>query len=127
MVENASNNVVGYVGLDMNQKYNTCFIEYYIFKQNRKNGYCKEAVQALAEMALNQKLFLPVKTVRDNIFEREPAKITSIRARIATTNELSKRAILSCGFMYEATLHKTMCFEGPGWVDEDIYYLTKSE
>lgn len=123
--EKTSRNVVGYVGLLIRDDFNTALLEYYIFKEYRQNGYCKEAVSALTDMALDNRLYFPEETIRKGVYGRKIEKIQTVRARIATINEPSIRTILSCGFSLEATLHKTMHKYGMGWIDENVYYLSK--
>lgn len=117
--------VIGYIGLSIKQQSATGLLEYYIFKEHRKQGYCKEVVKALVNVTMAGKLYEPQETVRDCVYKKKTIKLNAIRARIATVNTPSIKTVESCGFIYEATIHKTMHKEGIGWMDEDIYYITK--
>lgn len=117
--------VMGYVGLTIHNASATGLLEYYVFKEHRRQGYCREAATALISKALNKKLYKPVKTVRENIYKRRSIEVHIIRARISSINTASIKTVESCGFIHEATIHQTMYRSGLGWTDEEIYYITK--
>lgn len=121
---NSTHSLLGYVGLSIHTRSATGLIEYYIFKQYRKKGYCKEAVNALADKVKNNQLYGPVESIQEGVYSEEAIKINAIRARIAVINTASIKTVQSCGFIYEATINKTY-FSANGWVDEVIYYLPK--
>ena len=123
--EKNTHTVIGYVGLSIHEVSATGLLEYYIFKEFRQKGYCKEAIAALVERALKNKLYLPVETVQVGVYAKRVIKLNAIRARIATTNSASLKTVQSCGFLHEATIHKSMHKSGLGWLDEEIYYLPK--
>lgn len=117
--------IMGYVGFSYKTNTQTALLEYYMFKQYRHNGYCKEAIKALCNMALNGRLFVPDETVYDYIYKKRKAKIGTIRAKVAANNITSIKTVESCGFCHESTLHNNMYNADVGIVDEKIYYLTK--
>ncbi|MDE6407969.1 MAG: GNAT family N-acetyltransferase [Anaeroplasmataceae bacterium] len=123
--EKHTHNAIGYVGLTLKEVSATGLLEYYIFKEYRKQGYCKEAVKTLVNVALADKLYEPKETVRDDVYSKKTMKFNAIRAGVSTVNTASLKTVESCGFIYEATLHKTLHKEGIGWTDEKIYYIPK--
>lgn len=118
---------IGFAGITIHGTTSTGLIEYYIFKEFRKQGYCKEAIKYLVNKIFNQELYDPVETLRETIFEKKVIKVKTIRARISAINTASINTIKSCGFIHEATIHNTMYLEGIGWTDEEIYYLPNKE
>lgn len=125
--EKNTHSVIGYVGLNIRRETATGLLEYYIFKEYRKCGYCKEAVKTLVNVAMEGKLYEPKETVRDCVYDRKAVKLNAIRARISTANTASLNTVKSCGFIYEATIHKTMPMKGIGWTDEEVYYIPMEE
>ena len=126
--EKKTKEVIGFIGIDPHEQPATGWIEYYIFKDYRKKGYCNEAVTALIDKALNGKLYLPsTETVWRYVYNRKVLKLNAIRAWISEMNIPSIKAIESCGFSYEATFHKTIFNKDTGWTDKRIYYLPKGE
>lgn len=125
--EQATHKVIGYIGLSIYDSSATGLIEYYIFKEYRKNGYCKEAIKCLVNKALNHKLYEPVETLREYIYKKKVIKLNAIRARISAINVASIETVKSCGFIHEATVHKTMHISNIGWTDEEIYYFPVME
>lgn len=115
--------LLGYIGLSVEPSA-TGLLEYYIFKDERRKGYCKEAVEALTEITLRGKLYGPVETVRRGVYRKRAVRLNAIRARISALNTASQRTVESCGFVHEATIHKIFYQRTAGWVDEKIYYLT---
>ncbi len=122
--EKTTHAVVGYIGLFILKPLATGLLEYYIFKEYRKRGYCKEVALVLIQKALNKKLYEPVATVQEYIYKKKAIKINAVRARIAVTNTASINTVKSCGFIHEASLHQTM-FKNDSWEDEELYYITK--
>lgn len=94
-----------------------------LYKEYRKCGYCKEAVKALVNVTMAGKLYEPQATVRDYVYEKKVVKLNAIRARISTVNTASLNTVKSCGFIYEATIHKIIPKQSLGWTDEEIYYI----
>jgi RimJ/RimL family protein N-acetyltransferase len=123
--EKTTHDIIGYLNLNICNSLNTGFIRYYIFKEYRNHGYCKEALFALVGKLFNNKLYVPIETAREFIYKRKIIKVETIRARIAADNEYSIKTVQSCGFINEATIHKTMCRCGQNWIDEEIFYKTK--
>lgn len=123
--EKETKNIVGYVGLEVDDKTYTARIEYYIFAQYRKRGYCKEAVVALRNEAFSDNLLVSVETARNGVFSKKPVRIEIIRAAIRENNLPSLNTVQSCGFEFEARIHKNMYQEGIGIFDELNYYITK--
>ena len=128
VLEDKSNNkVLGYVGLGYNWKTHTAMLEYYIFKQYRNSGYCKEAVAALCREGFSKKLIVSEETVLIGVYKGKKADIQIIRAKIASINEPSIKTVESCGFTHEATIHSSMYIAKVGAVDEKIYYMQKEK
>ena len=116
--------VVGFVSLRMYSPA-TAGLEYYVFKEYRRNGYCKEAVSVLTEKALRGELFEVKETVLDAVWDKKPAKIDLIRAQIPGINEPALNAIRSCGFIHEGTLHRSIAAEKNQYINEEIFYKAK--
>lgn len=125
--EKETKNIVGYAGLELDEKTCTARLEYYIFAQFRKRGYCKEAVLALCKEAFSGNLHMSVETARNGVFLQKPVQIEIIRAKIRENNLHSVNTVQSCGFQFEARIHKTMFQEGVGIFDELNYYTTKEK
>lgn len=125
--EKTTHKVIGYVGLSLFEESATGLLEYYIFKEYRNQGYCKEAITKLVNMALNDKIYKPIGTVQEYVYKKRSIKFNAIRARISVTNTASVKTVESCGFICEATLHKTMHRVDSGWTDEKIYYITREQ
>ncbi len=119
----ADRKILGYIGLSIKEASATGLLEYYLFKEERRKGYCKEAVGALTETALRGKIYEPVETVQLGVYKRKVIHLNAIRARISSVNIASQKTVESCGFVHEATIHQTL-YKGKGWTDEEIYYLT---
>lgn len=122
----ADNKLLGYLGLSIKKQTATGLLEYYIFKEERGKGYCKEAVEALARIALKGRLYEPVERVQIGVYGKKAIHLNAVRARISSANLASQRTVESCGFVHEATVHQTMCNADMGWTDEKIYYLTSA-
>ncbi len=118
--------LLGYIGLSIKKETSTGLIEYYIFKEERRKGYCREAVETLTQITLRGKLYEPVETVQRGVYRRKALRLNAIRARISSLNTASQNTVASCGFVHEATIHQTMHKGTAGWTDEEIYYLTSS-
>lgn len=118
--------LLGYIGLSIKEKTATGLLEYYLFKEERRKGYCKEAVGALAKITLNGKLYEPRETVRLGVYGKKVIRLNAIRARISSANTASQRTVERCGFAHEATIHQTLNKGPAGWTDEEIYYLTSA-
>lgn len=123
----ASQNMIGYIGLSVKDESATGLLEYYIFKEYRNMGYCKEAITALVDKALSGKLYKPVEVAQRFVYGRKRITLNAVRARISTVNVPSINTVTSCGFVHEATIHKTMNKPGIGWTNEEIYYITKEK
>jgi RimJ/RimL family protein N-acetyltransferase len=123
--ERKTHRIIGNVGLNIHDGYNELSLEYYIFKQFRHNGYCKEAALALIDRLLKHKLYTPIETLREYIYKKKRVKIDTVRAMIATTNEASKKVAQSIGMIHEATLSNRMKSSDFNWVNEEIYILPK--
>lgn len=121
----ADRKLLGYIGLSLRETSATGLLEYYLFKDERRKGYCKEAVEALTEITLQGKLYLPVETVQLGVYRKKAIRLNAIRARISSLNIASQRTVESCGFVHEATVHQTMYKGTAGWTDEEIYYMTR--
>ena len=117
---------VGYIGLSIKEASATGLLEYYLFKDERRKGYCKEAVGALTELALRGKLYEPVPTVQLGVYRKKAIRLNAVRARISSLNTASQKTVESCGFVHEATIHRTLKQGASDWTDEEIYYLTYS-
>ncbi len=120
----ADKKLLGYIGLSIKWESATGLIEYYLFKEERRKGYCKEAVGALTKVTLKGKLYMPVETVQFGVYGKKVIRLNAIRARISSDNTASQRTVESCGFVHEATIHQTLHKGSAGWTDEEIYYLT---
>ena len=117
--------MVGMIGLPYDKDIKTGTLEYFVFREFRNRGYCKEAMQALCNAALSGKLFYPAETVRYEIYGRKKLDIQVIRANVAADNIASIKALEHCGFVYEGTLHKNMYRANSAPVDENYYYMEK--
>ncbi len=115
--------LLGYIGLSIRKETSTGLIEYYLFKDERQKGYCKEAVEALTKITLRGKLYEPVETVQRGIYRKKTIHLNAIRARISSCNPASCKTVERCGFVHEATIHSAVK-QGSAWTDEEIYYLT---
>ena len=118
--------VVGFVNLCMHPPA-MAELKYYVFKEYRRNGYCREAVSALTEKALRGELFGIKDTVLDGVWDKKPAEIGLIRAEIPETNEPALNAIRSCGFIHEATRHKSFLLGKNRYISEEVFYKTRDE
>ena len=126
--EKKTKEVIGFIGIDPSEQPATGWMEYYIFKDYRKKGYCKEAIKVLVNKALNGKLYLPsTETVWRYVYNRKALKLNAIRAWVSELNTPSIKTLESCGFSHEATFHKTIYKKDIGWIDKHIYYLPKGE
>ena len=117
--------LLGYIGLSLKEQSATGLLEYYVFQEERRKGYCGEAVTALTDITLRGKLYAPVETVQIGVFGRKAIRLNAIRARIASLNTASQRTVAHCGFIHEATIHQILQ-RGATWTDEEIYYLTRA-
>ncbi len=120
----ADRKLLGYIGLSIKKESSTGLLEYYLFREERRKGYCKEAVEALTQIVLHGKLYEPVETVQLGVYGRKAVRLNAIRARISSMNTASQKTVISCGFAHEATIHQTIYKGTVGWTDEEIYYLT---
>ena len=118
--------VIGFVNLCMHPPA-MAELKYYVFKEYRRNGYCREAVSALTEKALRGELFGIKGTVLGGVWDKKPAEIGLIRAQIPEINESALNAIRSCGFIHEATLHKSFLIEKNRYISEEVFYKTRDE
>ena len=125
IVEKSTSEVVGYIGINVFELSATGLLEYYIFKEYRKRGYCKEAINKLVNMTLNNKIYEPIETVQACIYKRKVLKLNAVRARISIVNTASINTVESCGLICEAAIHKTIFIKDIGWTDEKVYYITK--
>ena len=125
--EQNEHRVIGYIGLSIREHSAYGLLEYYIFKEYRNKGYCKEAICALIGKALNDKLYEPIETVRDYVYDKKAIKLNAIRAKISAVNIASLNTVKSCGFIHEATLNKTIFQPDLGWTDEEIYWIAKHD
>ncbi len=116
--------VIGNLGMKLHEKTPTAELEYYIFKEHRRNGYCREAVLALAEKAFRGELAVPEYTVRDDVYERKNVRIDVIRAMVPEINEPSLNTVRSCGFIHEGTLHRAFAAGNNYYVNEEVFYKT---
>ena len=116
--------LLGYIGLSIREESSTGLIEYYLFKEERRKGYCKEAVEVLTKRTLRGKLYEPVETVRLGVYRKRAIHMNAIRARISPLNTASQKTAVSCGFVHEATIHRVTNRGALGWTDQEIYYLT---
>jgi RimJ/RimL family protein N-acetyltransferase len=123
--EKATHQLIGNVGLGVDDENNELKLQYYIFKPFRHNGYCKEAATALIDRLLKHKLYTPVETLRRYVYKKKRVKIDTVRAMIATTNEASKKVAQSIGMIHEATLSNRMKSADFNWVNEEVYILPK--
>ena len=89
----------GVIALDLLRSESVYNIEYIIFPDYRKNGYAKEALQALINKAVNNELIVLNETIRKGIFVEEKPKIKCIEANIKTFNEASQKLVDSLGFV----------------------------
>lgn len=121
----ADKTLLGYVGLSIRKSSATGLMDCYIFKEERKNGYCKEAVAALTDRALNNRLYEPVETVRECVYKRKKIELNAIRACIPASNIAAIKTVESCGFFREATIHQSVRNRERGWTDQAIYCLIK--
>lgn len=122
----ADRKLLGYIGLSMKKEASTGLLEYYLFKEERRKGYCREAVGELTKITLRGKLYEPAATVQLGVYKKKVIRLNAIRARISSINIASQKTVESCGFVHEATIHKTLHKGAAGWTDEEIYYLTYS-
>lgn len=118
--------LLGYIGLSVKKETSTGLLEYYLFKEDRKKGYCKEAVEVLTKITLRGKLYEPVETIQLGVFRKKAIHLNAIRARISSFNIASRKTVESCNFAHEATFHQTMNRGTAAWTDEEIYYLTSA-
>lgn len=122
--EKNTHSVVGFVYLRVYSPA-TAELEYYVFKEYRRNGYCKEAVSVLTEKALRGELFEVKETVLNAVWNKKPAKIDLIRAQIPEINESALNAIRSCGFVHEGTLHRSIAAGKNQYINKEIFYKAK--
>ena len=115
--EKTENRIIGCIGLNM-QDGETGSLEYYIFKDERRKGYCKEAIGALVKKALAGKLYLPVETIQCGFYRRRSASFTTIEAKIFFENAGSIKVIESCGFFHETSVR------GANGAMEEIYRIS---
>lgn len=123
--EKTTRTIIGCAGLNLKEESATGWLDYYIFKEYRNKGYCKEAVSVLIEKAFNNKLYLPVETIRKYVYKRKALKLNAIRAWVVAVNTPSLKTVESCGFKHEATFNKVVYKKDVGWIDREYFYLTK--
>lgn len=127
MVSRETNKPVGYIGLYLIESESTAYIEYYVFKEYRRKGYCKEAINKIVDMTFKNKMYVPVETIWKYVYKRKAIKVNAIRVKVKIKNTGSIKTVESCGFIEEGILHKTLFETGSGWLDEKIYYITKEQ
>lgn len=126
--EKKTKEVIGFIGIDLQEQPATGWVDYYIFKEYRNRGYCREAITALVKKALNGKLYVPsIESELISVYIRKALKLNAIRAWVSELNTPSIKTLESCKFSHEATFHKTIYKKDIGWIDKHIYYLLKGE
>ena len=115
--EKTENQIIGCIGLNPKDSAMGA-LEYYIFKDERKKGFCKEALGALVEKALSGKLYCPIETIRCGVYRRRSAPFTTIEAKIISENTGSIKVIESCGFIHDTSVR------GANGTMEEIYRIS---
>jgi len=93
--------MVGQITFDVFEECHLAVACWYIFRHERKKGYAKEAVTALAQQAFAGRLYDTAHTWKDEVWRRKYVKIDLIRAQIAPENTASRALAESCGFEYQ--------------------------
>lgn len=114
--------LLGYIGVPrVIQNLLTAWLEFYIFKEERQNGYAKEAVMALTERLFKRKLFRHDGAVIHPII----IKADGVRVWIPVYNRAAIKTVGSCGFVHEGTEHNVWRI-GKDRFDWELYYLTSA-
>ena len=127
MVDRKTDKPVGYIGLNLSESESTAYMEYYVFKECRRKGYCKEAINKIVDMTFKNRMYVLSETIREYVYKRKAIKVNAIRAKVKIKNTGSIKTVESCGFIEEGILHKALFETGSGWLDEKIYYITKEQ
>lgn len=123
--------MVGYCGFYQdpyipcsNQSWSRVGLEYYIFKNERKQGYGKEMMLGLIHQAFSKGLWAYINSPFDDCLSKVRFPILSIRAGIKTSNPASLGLIRSLGFISEGVLHQVRPVEGKKkYLDEAVFFL----
>ena len=99
---------------------------YYIFKEYRGNGYCKEAISLLQNLAFNGELKVPVQTEKKYIYEIKPTNINMLCAITEVDNESSKSVLKSTLFEKSGTINKYKKLNNR-FVDIEYYELSREK
>lgn len=91
--EHKENKWIGYIGLTVDDYSEVCEIEFYIFKEYRRNGYATEAVTALTNELFSQKL-----SMEDDKGEVISLQKRKVIASITVDNTISRTLMGKCGF-----------------------------
>lgn len=127
VAEKESGKMIGLVGLyQYDEIRRMANIEWYTFKPYRNKGYMREAISALAQAALNQRLFELRETVRFDVYRKHFAKIDIIRADIRVSNEASRNTATACGFKEQYLDRRRAIVNDNSYEDCIIYDLEKS-
>lgn len=114
--------LLGYIGVPhVMRNLLTVWLEFYIFKEQRQNGYAKEAITALTEKLFKRKLFRHDGAAIHPII----IKADGVRVWIPAYNKAAIKTVESCGFVHEGTEHKVWRI-GKDRFDWELYYLTTS-
>lgn len=81
-----NNEMIGYIGLNNRDNW---YIEFYIFKEYRRNGYCIEVINQIADLCFTGELLFERKTINE-------IWAITLSKNIPAINLLEK-----CGFKYE--------------------------
>lgn len=121
-----SKEMIGYIGFAQKEPIECKFgnIEYYIFKEHRRNGYAKEAICTFSDELFSKKLYVNKETEYQHCYKKKKADIDLIRAIIYIDNVKSINTIKSCGFLYEGTIHNRSYYNKQ-IIDFEHYYFTK--
>ena len=127
IIEKQSRKMVGMIGIyDYDPIRKIAYIQWYTFKPYRRKGYLKEAISLLSSYAFSRKLFEMKETIKEDIFKKSYANIEIIRASIRSTNIISQKVALSCGFVEQYTDKRGIILDGCKYEDAIIFDLEKN-
>lgn len=105
-----SDKLVGIIeAMDFNQKVNTVSIGYFLAEDNWGKGIATESVRMVVK------------------FLFEEVNVNRIQAEVMPANEVSKKVLLTNGFMKEGLLREAFIWSGKGIIDLEIYGILKGD
>lgn len=119
--------MVGIVALDVMDR-GIANLSYYIFKENRKKGYCYEACKAVIGEAFAGKFYTVTETIENDkkVLEKNSVEVKTVKARCFTFNEGSNCVLKSLGFTLTGyDYHSRYLDYADECASENLYYLNR--